>query len=89
MMVPHRSPFPCASSSLVDNTTPALVADMEQLRLLLGIEAWHLFGGSWGSTLAVAYAVAHPAHTLSLVLRGVFLCSHKELDWYRACTYSC
>lgn len=64
------------------NTTGHLVADMEALREHLGIERWHLFGGSWGSTLALAYAVAHPDRVLSLVLRGVFLLSQGEVDWF-------
>ncbi len=68
--------------SLVDNTTPALVGDIEALRAYLGIERWLLFGGSWGSTLALAYAQAHPARVAGLVLRGVFLGRPVELDWF-------
>jgi len=68
--------------SLVDNTTAHLVADMEALRRHLGIERWILFGGSWGSTLALAYAETHPERCLGLVLRGVFLCRRSEVDWF-------
>ena len=69
-------------AELVDNTTPHLVADLERLRRHLGIEQWLLFGGSWGSTLALAYAEAHPARCLGLVLRGIFLARPSELDWF-------
>ncbi len=68
--------------SLHDNTTPHLIADMERLRELLGIEKWIVFGGSWGSTLALAYAEHHPARCLALVLRGIFLCRKSEIDWF-------
>ncbi len=64
------------------NTTALLVQDMEALRIHLGIEKWHLFGGSWGSTLSLAYAQAHPARCLGLVLRGIFLMREQELDWF-------
>lgn len=64
------------------NTTPDLIADIEVLRCLLGIERWIVFGGSWGATLALAYVVAHPEHVAGMVLRGVFLASAGELDWY-------
>ena len=64
------------------NTTAHLIADMEQLRATLKIERWLLFGGSWGSTLALAYAQQHPQAVLGLILRGIFLCSGEELDWY-------
>ena len=66
----------------INNTTDHLIEDMEKLRLFLGIEKWHLFGGSWGSTLAIAYAEAHPSHCLGLVLRGIFLCRPKEIHWF-------
>ena len=69
-------------ASLVDNTTAHLVADLEHLRTALGIERWLVFGGSWGSTLALAYAQAHPARVLGLVLRGIFLATPTELDWF-------
>jgi len=65
-----------------DNTTPHLVDDMERLRVHLGIEAWHVFGGSWGSTLALAYAQAHPERVRSLALRGIFLGRKVEIDWF-------
>jgi len=67
---------------LRDNTTPHLVADLEGLREHLGIERWLVFGGSWGSTLALAYAEAHPSRVLGLVLRGIFLCRPSEIDWF-------
>jgi proline iminopeptidase len=67
---------------LKDNTTPHLIADIERLREHLGIERWLVFGGSWGSTLALAYAEHHPARCLGLVLRGIFLCRQSEVDWF-------
>ena len=70
------------SASIVDNTTPHLVADIEALRIHLGIERWLVFGGSWGSTLALAYAVEHPDRVRALVLRGVFLCRPSEVEWF-------
>jgi proline iminopeptidase len=68
--------------SLVDNTTPDLVEDIEVLRRHLGIEKWLLFGGSWGSTLALAYAQAHPDRVGGCVLRGVFLGRPEEVTWF-------
>jgi proline iminopeptidase len=68
--------------SLENNTTPALVADMEKLRAKLGIDRWLVFGGSWGSTLALAYAEHHPERCRGLVLRGIFLCRQSEIDWF-------
>ena len=67
---------------LTDNTTPHLVADIEALRRELGIDAWLVFGGSWGSTLALAYAETHPERCRGLVLRGIFLCRKSEIDWF-------
>jgi proline iminopeptidase len=67
---------------LRDNTTQHLIADLEALRRQLGIERWLLFGGSWGSTLALAYAQTHPLRCLGLVLRGIFLCRRHEIDWF-------
>jgi proline iminopeptidase len=69
-------------ANLEDNTTWHLVADMEALRERLGIERWQVFGGSWGSTLALAYAQRHPKRVLELVLRGVFLLRRSELEWF-------
>jgi proline iminopeptidase len=69
-------------ASLVDNTTWHLVADMEQLRVHLGLDRWLVFGGSWGSTLALAYAQSHPAATSELVLRGIFMLRKWEIDWF-------
>ena len=70
------------NASLEDNTTWALIEDIERLRTHLGIEKWTVFGGSWGSTLALAYAITHPERVASLVLRGVFLVSQRELHWF-------
>ncbi len=64
------------------NTTPRLVADIERLREMLGIERWIVFGGSWGSTLGICYAEHHPGRCLALVLRGIFLCRKVEIDWF-------
>ena len=68
--------------SLQSNTTAHLIADIEALRQHLGIERWALFGGSWGSTLALAYAEAHPERVRALTLRGIFLCRQSEIDWF-------
>ena len=65
-----------------DNTTQLLVQDIETLRVKFGIDQWLVFGGSWGSTLALAYGQAHPARCLGFVLRGIFLCSAAEIDWF-------
>lgn len=64
------------------NTTWDLVADMERIREHLGIDRWQVFGGSWGSTLALAYAQKHPERVTELVLRGIFLLRKSELDWF-------
>jgi proline iminopeptidase len=69
-------------ASLEENTTWALVEDIEALRKHLGVETWHVFGGSWGSTLSLAYAETHPARVRSLTLRGIFLCRPKEIRWF-------
>jgi proline iminopeptidase len=69
-------------ASIDENTTWHLVTDMERLRGHLGIERWQLFGGSWGSTLALAYAETHPERVSSLILRGIFLLRRAELDWF-------
>ncbi len=71
-------PYAC----LEENTTWDLVADIERLRQHLSIERWVVFGGSWGSTLALAYAETHPDRARALVLRGIFLCRKKEIDWF-------
>ena len=67
---------------ITDNTTPLLVADIEKLREHLGIKQWVVFGGSWGSTLALAYAEFHPERCTGLILRGIFLCRKSEIDWF-------
>lgn len=67
---------------LRDNTTPLLVGDLERLREQLGIERWLVFGGSWGSTLALAYGIAHADRCTGLILRGIFLCRKSEIDWF-------
>lgn len=69
-------------AGLEANTTWHLVADMERLRELLGIERWMLFGGSWGSTLSLAYAQTHPERVTELVLRGIFMLRQRELAWF-------
>jgi proline iminopeptidase len=69
-------------AELRDNTTWDLVDDMETIRRHLGIERWQLFGGSWGSTLALAYAQEHPDRVTELVLRGIFLLRRREIEWY-------
>lgn len=69
-------------AELRDNTTWHLVADLEQLRTELGIERWTVFGGSWGSTLALAYAQTHPDRVTELVLRGIFMLRRAELLWF-------
>ena len=68
-------------ASLEANTTQHLIEDFELLRCELGISKWLLFGGSWGATLALAYAQAHPNRALGLILRGVFLGRQKDVDW--------
>ena len=69
-------------AELEANTTWHLVADIERLRALMGVEEWLVFGGSWGSTLALAYAETHPARVSELVLRGIYTLTKPELDWY-------
>jgi proline iminopeptidase len=69
-------------ASLEANTTWDLVADIERLRTHLGIECWLVLGGSWGSTLALAYAETHPERVTALVLRGIFLCRRSEIRWF-------
>jgi proline iminopeptidase len=70
------------SASLVENTTWHLVADIERLRKHLGIERWLVFGGSWGSTLALAYAEANPERVSEIVLRGIFMLRYGEIRWF-------
>ncbi len=67
---------------LKENTTPHLIADIERLRIHLGIKRWLVFGGSWGSTLALAYGEAHPDSCTGFILRGIFLCRRSEIDWF-------
>jgi proline iminopeptidase len=67
---------------ITDNTTLHLIADLEKLRSHLGIDRWVVFGGSWGSTLAIAYAEAQADRCKALVLRGIFLCRKSEIDWF-------
>ena len=69
-------------ASVEDNTTWALVADIEKLREHLGIERWQVFGGSWGSTLALAYSERHPDRVTEIILRGIFLLRRQEIDWF-------
>ncbi|WP_067541570.1 prolyl aminopeptidase [Nocardia crassostreae] len=76
--VPHIAD----GATLEANTTWHLVRDIEALRTHLGVERWQVFGGSWGSTLALAYAQTHPNRVTELILRGIFLLRRKEIDWY-------
>ena len=69
-------------AELIDNNTHASVSDLEMLRESFGIERWHVFGGSWGSTLSLIYAQNHPNRVLSLTLRGIFMCRKSELHWF-------
>jgi proline iminopeptidase len=69
-------------ADLTDNTTPHMIADIETIREHLGIEKWQVWGGSWGSTLGLAYSEAHPERVTELVLRGIFMCREKELKWF-------
>ncbi len=78
----RSTPHIADGASLESNTTWHLVADIERLRTHLGIDRWQVFGGSWGSTLALAYSQTHPERVTELVLRGVFLLRRKEIDWY-------
>lgn len=69
-------------AGLANNSTWHLVADLERIRERLGIERWLVFGGSWGSTLALAYAETHPDRVSALILRGIFLCRPEEIRWF-------
>ncbi|MGB4945736.1 MAG: prolyl aminopeptidase [Candidatus Competibacter denitrificans] len=69
-------------AELIDNTLWHLIADIEKLRERLGIDRWVVFGGSWGSTLALAYAETHPDRVLGLILRGIFLCRDEDIHWF-------
>ena len=72
-------------ASLLDNTTPDLLADIEKIREHLCIDQWLLFGGSWGSTLSLLYAQQYPKRVLAMVLRGIFLCRQQDLQWFYQC----
>ncbi|GAB1255861.1 prolyl aminopeptidase [Aurantivibrio plasticivorans] len=74
----HSTPH----AELEDNNTQALVSDIEKIRKHLGIERWVLFGGSWGSTLSLLYAQAYPDKVMGLILRGIFLCRQRDLNWF-------
>lgn len=78
----RSTPNAADGADLTSNTTWNLVADLEKLREHLGIEQWLVFGGSWGSTLALAYAETHPERVTEMVLRGIFTLRRSELDWY-------
>ncbi len=78
----RSTPHVAEGASLEHNTTGHLIADIEALREHLAVERWQVFGGSWGSTLALAYAQRHPERVTELVLRGIFLLRRKEIDWY-------
>jgi proline iminopeptidase len=75
-------------AELQNNTTQNLVADMEAIRRHLNVERWVLFGGSWGSTLALVYAETHPKRVLSMILRGIFLCRQTDIDWFYSPGYA-
>ena len=77
-----RSTPNAAETDLADNTTWTLIDDIERLRERCGIETWTVFGGSWGSTLSLAYAITHPERCSALLLRGIFLLRKKELSWF-------
>lgn len=74
----HSTPH----AELEDNTTQALVGDMDRIREFLDIDQWLLFGGSWGSTLSLIYAQTHPSRVLGMVLRGIFLCRDQDIRWF-------
>lgn len=76
------TPHIADGADLSVNTTDRLIADIEKIRDLLGVERWLVFGGSWGSTLSLAYAQAHRQHVAGLILRGIFLLRRSEIDWY-------
>ncbi|MGM1058903.1 prolyl aminopeptidase [Saccharothrix sp. Mg75] len=78
----RSTPHAAEVADLSANTTWHLVADVERLREHLGVDRWQVFGGSWGSTLALAYAEKHPERVTEMVLRGIFTLRRKELDWY-------
>jgi len=69
-------------AELGGNTTPALVSDIETIRIALDIDGWVVFGGSWGSTLGLVYAQTHPGRVLGLILRGIFLCRPEDIYWF-------
>lgn len=69
-------------ASLINNTTDAIIHDIEQLRAHLSIDQWHVFGGSWGSTLSLSYASQHPDKCLSMILRGIFLMEESDIQWF-------
>ena len=69
-------------AELMGNNTQALVEDIEVIRQRLGVKQWLLFGGSWGATLSLVYAEIHPEKVLGMILRGIFLCRPKEIEWF-------
>lgn len=80
---PHLAdPETNIDAELSVNTTSELIGDIEAIRETLGIDKWVVFGGSWGSTLSLAYTQAHPERTLAIILRGIFMLRRTELDWY-------
>ena len=74
----RSSPAAC----IQNNTTQDLIKDIEKLRIFLNIDKWIVFGGSWGSSLSLAYAQKHPNNIIIMVLRGIFLCRRKEIEWF-------
>lgn len=78
----HSRPHVSKDRDLSDNKTSFLISDMESLRTFLNIDRWLVFGGSWGSTLSLAYAIEHPERVLGLILRGIFLVRRSEIEWF-------
>ena len=70
------------SACIKNNTTQDLIEDIEKLRMFLKIDQWLVFGGSWGSSLALAYSQEYPKNIISIILRGIFLCRKKEIGWF-------
>ena len=70
------------AACIKNNTTQDLIRDIEKLRILLKINKWIIFGGSWGSSLSLAYSQEYPKNIINIVLRGVFLCREKEIKWF-------
>ena len=70
------------SACIQNNTTQDLIEDIEKLRIFLKVDQWLVFGGSWGSSLSLAYSQEYPKNVISMILRGIFLCREKEIEWF-------